>query len=99
MSVNKFKKHRSVDKNYLNIPYKYIVGKGFKGGSNNYQKDKDLCIVDFFGKNFVTVGWRSSNSCSISMPKLCRVVTKNGKKYFVYRGRKVLFSDSSGWVF
>lgn len=97
MSVNKFGKNRSVDRRYYNVPYKYIVNRKFKGGSNNLQGDKDLCIVDFFGR-FALVGWRNGNSCSISMPRLCRIIKKNGKQYFMWHGKKVLFSDSSGWV-
>ena len=97
MSIKKFGKNRCVDHRYYNVPYKYIVSRKFKGGSNNGQGDKDLCIVDFFG-GFALVGWRNNREHSISMPKLCRIINKNGKEYFKWRGKKVLFSDSSGWV-
>ena len=98
MSVNKFGKNRSVDHRYYNVPYKYIVNSQFKGGSNNGQTDKDLCIVDFFGK-YALVGYRNGNRATISMPKLCKIIKKKGKWYFMWHGKKVLYSDTSGWVY
>ena len=62
-------------------------------------KDKTLCIVDFFGKKKALVGWRNNEKCSISMPKICPIVYKRGKGFILYKGKEILFTDSSGWVF
>ena len=62
-------------------------------------KDKTLCIVDFFGKKKALVGWRNNEKCSISMPKICPIVYKKGKGFILYKGKEILFTDSSGWVF
>jgi hypothetical protein len=61
-------------------------------------KDKTLCIVDFFGKKKALVGWRNNEKCSISMPKICPIVYKKGKGFILYKGKEILFTDSSGWV-
>lgn len=62
-------------------------------------KDKTLCIVDFFGKKKALVGWRNNEKCSISMPKICPIVYKKKKGYIIYKGKEILFTESSGWVF
>ena len=62
-------------------------------------RDKTLCIVDFFGKKKALVGWRNNERCTISMPKICPIVYKNGKGYIVYRGKEIEFTSKGGWVF
>ena len=62
-------------------------------------KNKELCIVDFFGKKKALVGWRNSNKCSISLPKICPIVYKGKKGYIIYKGKKIEFTNQSGWVF
>lgn len=61
-------------------------------------KDKTLCIVDFFGKSKALVGWRNNDRCTISMPKLCPIVKKGKEYYILYKGRKIIISNTSGWV-
>ena len=62
------------------------------------KEDKDLCIVDFFGDKYALVGWRNNSSCSVSMPKLCRLIKKNGKYYIKYKDKLIKISGGSGWV-
>ena len=62
-------------------------------------KDKTLCIIDFYGKNWALVAWRNNNTGKVGMVHKCRVVTKNDKEYIKYRGNLILISDHSGWVF
>lgn len=61
-------------------------------------KDKTLCIVDFFGNKYALVGWRNNSSCSISMPKLYKLIKKNGKYYVKYKDKLIKISGGSGWV-
>ena len=62
-------------------------------------KDKTLCIVDFYGKHLALVGWRNADTFSVGNTRLCRVIHKNGKTYIRYKGKDILISDKSGWVF
>lgn len=66
---------------------------------NTSNRDKTLCIVDFFGKNKAIVGWRNNERCTISMPKICPIVYKKGKGYIIYRGKEIEFTSNGGWVF
>ena len=77
------------DENGYDYHYKKLVKKG---------KDKTLCIVDFYGSKAL-VGWRNNNTCKIGMTRLCNLVTKNKKTYIDYKGKLILISDDSGWVF
>ena len=61
--------------------------------------DKTLCIVDFYGKNKALVGWRNNRTCKMGMTRICNLVTKNKKTYIDYKGKLILISDPSGWVF
>ena len=45
------------------------------------------------------VGWRNNNKYSISMPKICPIVYKGQKGYIIYKGKKIEFTNQSGWVF
>lgn len=94
--MSKFRKNREVDKYYLNIPVKYITN---YTGSNGGENDKTLCIIDFFGKSMALVAWRNNDTYKMGMPRLCKVVEKNGKTYIRYKGKLILISDLSGWVF
>ena len=60
--------------------------------------DKTLCIVDFYGKDRALVAWRNNKKCKMGMTRICPVVWKNGKGYIIYRGKEVLISNDSGWV-
>lgn len=62
-------------------------------------KDKTLCIVDFYGKHLALVGWRNVDTFSVGKTRLCRVIHKNGKVYIRYKGKDILISNKSGWVF
>jgi len=64
----------------------------------NEKEDKTLCIVDFFGNKYALVGWRNNHSYSISMPKLCKLIKKNGKYYVKYKDKLIKISGVSGWV-
>lgn len=96
-SVNKFGKNRSVDSLYLNVPIKYIVNTEEFNGANEGM-DKTLCIVDFYGKNKALVAWRNNEKCKMGMTHICPIIYKNKNYYIVYRGREILISDDSGWV-
>lgn len=61
--------------------------------------DKTLCVVDIFGRKFALVAWRNNDTCKMGMPRLCRIVFKNKKTYIDYKGKLILISDPSGWVF
>ena len=62
------------------------------------KEDKTLCIVDFFGNKYALVGWRNNSSYSISMPKLCKLIKKDGKYYIKYKDKLIKISGGSGWV-
>lgn len=62
------------------------------------KEDKTLCVVDFFGNKYALVGWRNNSSYSISMPKLCKLIKKNGKYYVKYKDKLIKISGGSGWV-
>jgi len=62
-------------------------------------KDKTLCIVDFYGKKSALVAWRNNKTCKMGMTRLCEVVYKDKQAYIRYRGKLILISDDSGWVF
>lgn len=69
-----------------------------KANANKEYKSKDLCIVDFFGKNFALVAWRNNETCKVGMPRLCRIKhTKNGR-YLLYKNQEIFIDDNSGWV-
>ena len=91
----KFGKNREVNSYYLNVPVKYITN---YTGANDGEKDKTLCIVDFYGKHLALVGWRNGDTFSVGKTRLCRVIHKNGKAYIRYKGNNILISDESGWV-
>ena len=61
-------------------------------------KDKTLCIIDFYGKNAL-VAWRNNQSCKVGIPRLCPCYKKKKKWYIKYRGKEILISNNSGWVF
>ena len=92
----KFRKNREVDSRYLNVPVKYVLN---YAGANDGEKDKTLCIIDFYGKHLALVGWRNAETFSIGKTRLCRVVYKKDKVYIRYKGKDILISDKSGWVF
>jgi len=62
-------------------------------------KDKTLCIVDFYGDKLALVAWRNNRTCKMGMTRICKVVHKNNNVYIQYRGKLILISDPSGWVF
>lgn len=90
--------------NYTFEGYKAWVKYCEENGYDHHKKlvkegtDKTLCIVDFYGKDKALVAWRNNNTCKMGMTHLCKVVEKNGKSYIRYRGKLVLISDPSGWV-
>ena len=61
-------------------------------------RDKTLCIVDFYGKNKALVAWRNNRKCKMGMTHICPIIYKNKNCYIVYRGKEILISDDSGWV-
>jgi len=61
--------------------------------------DKTLCIVDFFGKHLALVAWRNNNTCTMGMPKLCRLKNKNNHVYLIYKGKEIRIDEHTGWVF
>lgn len=81
----------------LNI-YK-AAWKTAEANANKAYRSKDLCIVDFFGKNLALVAWRNNETCKVGMPRLCRIKhTKNGR-YLLYKNQEIFIDDTSGWVF
>lgn len=60
--------------------------------------DKTLCIVDFYGKDKALVAWRNNRTCKMGMTHICKVIDKGNKSYIRYRGKLILISDPSGWV-
>ena len=62
-------------------------------------RDKTLCIVQFYGNHLALVAWRNNNTFKMGMTRICLVVEKNDKFYIKYRGKLILISDPSGWVF
>ena len=85
--------------------YMEIINRAIKGGYEylykrkiKEAKNKDLCIIDFFGKKWALVAWRNKKRCSVGMPKLCRIVKKKKKIYVIYKGNDILISDNNGWV-
>jgi hypothetical protein len=80
--------------------YEYLrENGGLKDVLSKKAKDKTLCIVQFYGKKSALVAWRNNNTYKMGMTRLCKVVEKNGKVYIEYKGKLVLISDPSGWVF
>ena len=61
-------------------------------------KDKTLCIVDIYGKKFALVAWRNNHTCKVGMTRICKLIYKDKKVYINYRGKLILISDPSGWV-
>lgn len=96
-AMNKFGKNREVDNRYLNVPVKYITSK--YNGSNEGEKDKSLCIIDFYGNDKALVGWRNNETCKMGMTRVCKIVHKDGKHYLKYKDKLILISDPYGWVF
>ena len=70
-------------------PKQILVDKG---------RNKTLCIIDFYGKNAL-VAWRNNDSCKVGMTKLCPCYKKKNKWYIKYKGKDIIISDNSGWVF
>ena len=60
--------------------------------------DKTLCIVQFYGNKKALVAWRNNKTWKMGMTHICPVIQKNQKAYIKYRGKLILISDPSGWV-
>lgn len=89
------KKNQGMRCTYLSIPVKYITC--YKGPSINGKKD--LCIVDFCGRNWALVGWVNCETSNVGRVRLCRMIHKDDRAYIRYRGDNILISDKCGWAY
>lgn len=80
---------RRQQKEWGQEPEQILVDKG---------RNKTLCIIDFYGKNAL-VAWRNNDTCKMGMTKICPCYKKKNKWYIKYKGKEILISTNSGWVY
>ncbi|WQJ53455.1 MAG: hypothetical protein [Wendovervirus sonii] len=67
--------------------------------NNLKNRNKTLCIVDFFGKNKALVAWRNNKTYKMGMTRLCKIIHKKQGRYLLYKGHEIFIDQSNGWVF
>lgn len=61
-------------------------------------KDKEFCIIEFYGKKGMLCGWRNVDTCKMGMPFFVKYAKKNGINGFYYKNQFIKF-PKYGWVF
>jgi len=86
----KFEKNRSVSYLYTMCPLKYTFIK-------HPNKDKELVLMDDFGKHYVAA-WRSNVTSKVGITFLLKKVITKHKFGFIFKDKFYSLKTRSGWV-